>query len=64
VRFMVMIKANPDTEAGVMPKQEQLEAMGKYNEALVKSGIMQAGEGLHPSSKAVRMKFSGSNRSV
>jgi hypothetical protein len=64
MRFMVMIKANHDTENGVLPKQELLAAMGKYNEELVKAGIMQAGEGLKPTSEAVRMKFSGSKRTV
>jgi hypothetical protein len=64
MRFMVMIKANHDTENGVMPKQDLLEAMGRYNEELVKAGVMQAGEGLHPSSTAVRMKFNGAKRTV
>ena len=64
MRVMVMIKANKDTEGGVMPDEKLLAAMGKYNEELVKAGIMQAGEGLHPSSKAVRMKFSGEKRSL
>ena len=64
MRFMVMVKATKDSEAGVMPTQEMLEAMGKYNEELVKAGIMLAGEGLHPSSKGARVRFSGKNRSV
>jgi hypothetical protein len=64
MRFMVMIKANRDTENGVMPKQDLLEAMGRYNEELVKAGVMQAGEGLHPSSNAIRMKFNGAKRTV
>ena len=64
MRVMVLIKANKDTEAGVLPSPELLAAMGKYNEELVKAGIMLAGEGLHPSSKGVRVRFSGSKRSV
>lgn len=57
MRFMVIVKANQDTEAGVMPKEQLLAAMGKYNEELVKAGVMLAGEGLHPSSKGVRVNF-------
>jgi hypothetical protein len=64
MRVMVMVKANKDTEAGVMPSQELLTAMGKYNEELVKAGVMLAGEGLQPSSKGARVKFSGSRRTV
>ncbi|HTI87622.1 MAG TPA: YciI family protein [Alphaproteobacteria bacterium] len=64
MRFMVIVKATRDTEAGVMPKTELLEAMGKYNEELVKAGVMAAGEGLHPTSKGARVKFSGDKRSV
>ena len=64
MRFMVIVKADKDTEAGVMPSTELLAAMGKYNEELVNAGIMQAGEGLHPSSKGVRVKFSGDKRTV
>jgi len=64
MRFMVMVKASPNSEAGVMPGPEMFEAMGKYNEALVKAGIMKAGEGLHPSSKGARVRFSGANRTV
>ena len=64
MRFMILIKANKDTEAGVMPSQELLAAMGKYNEELVKAGIMLGGEGLHPSSKGARVKFSGNQRTV
>ena len=64
MRFMVIVKANQDTEAGVMPSQELLAAMGNYNEELVKAGIMQAGEGLQPSSKGARVRFSGDNRTV
>ena len=64
MRFMVMVKATKDSEAGVMPEQSLLEAMGKYNEELVKAGVMLAGEGLHPSSKGARVRFSGSKRTV
>ena len=64
MRFMVIVKATPESEAGVMPKQELLEAMGKYNEELVKAGIMLAGEGLQPSSKGARVRFSGKERTV
>lgn len=64
MRFMIIIKASADSEAGVMPSQELLTAMGNYNEELVKAGIMLAGEGLHPSSKGARVKFSGEQRSV
>ncbi|HEU0178449.1 MAG TPA: YciI family protein [Blastocatellia bacterium] len=58
MRVIVMIRANKDTEAGVMPSEELLTAMGKYNEELVKAGVMLAGEGLHPSSKGARVKCS------
>ena len=58
MRVIVMIRANKDTEAGVMPSEELLSAMGKYNEDLVKAGVMLAGEGLHPSSKGARVKSS------
>jgi hypothetical protein len=64
MRFMVMVKASKDSEAGKMPSQELLAAMGKYNEELVKAGIMQAGEGLQPSSKGARVKFVGDKRIV
>ncbi|MPY87500.1 MAG: YciI family protein [Luteitalea sp.] len=64
MRFMVMIKANKDTEAGVLPSEELLAAMGKYNEELVKAGVLLAGEGLQPSSKGARVKFSGDKRTV
>jgi hypothetical protein len=64
MKFMVMVKATKESEAGVMPKQELLEAMMKYNEELVKAGIMLAGEGLHPSSKGARIQFNGKNRTV
>ena len=64
MRFMVIVKATKESEAGVMPSTELLEAMGKYNEELVKAGIMLAGEGLHPSSKGARVRFSGNKRTV
>src|SRR5437868_3004797 len=64
MRFMVMVKATHDSEAGVMPDEKLLTAMGKYNEELVKAGIMLAGEGLHPSSKGARVRFSGDKRTV
>ena len=64
MRVMVMVKATKDSEAGVMPSTELLAAMGKYNEDLVKAGIMLAGEGLKPSSKGKRVRFSGTKRSV
>ena len=64
MRFMVMVKATADSEAGVMPSQEMLAAMGQYNEELVKAGVMLAGEGLHPSSKGARIRFSGDKRTV
>jgi hypothetical protein len=61
---MVMVKANEDTEAGVMPTEGELAAMGKFNEELVKSGVLLAGEGLHPSSRGARVRFSGGQRTV
>jgi hypothetical protein len=64
MRFMVMVKANEDTEAGVMPSEEELAAMGAFNEQLVQAGIMLAGDGLHPSSRGARVKFSGEKRTV
>jgi len=64
MRFMVMVKATRESEAGVMPSEQMLADMGRYNEELVKAGVMQAGEGLHPSSKGARVRFSGKNRSV
>jgi hypothetical protein len=64
MRFMVIVKANKDSEAGVMPDQKLLEAMGKYNEELAKAGVMLAGEGLQPSSKGARVRFSGDKRTV
>jgi hypothetical protein len=62
MRVMVLVKASPESEAGVMPSNELLTAMGKFNEELVKAGIMLAGEGLHPTSKAARVKFSPDGR--
>jgi hypothetical protein len=64
MRFMVMVRANKGTEAGVMPEERLLAEMGRYNEELVKAGIMLAGEGLHPSSKGARVRFSGASRTV
>jgi hypothetical protein len=64
MRFMVMVKATEESEAGVMPTEELLTEMGKYNEELVKAGVMLAGEGLHPSSKGARVRFSGKERTV
>jgi len=64
MRFMVIVKADKNTEAGALPDTKLLEAMGKYNDELVKAGIMLAGEGLHPSSKGARIKFSGDKRTV
>src|SRR6185436_21101025 len=63
-RFMILIKASKDSEAGKMPSEQLLADMGKFNEELVKAGVMQAGEGLHPSSKGKRVRFSGSDRTV
>ena len=64
MRFMVLVKATKESEAGVMPSTELLAAMGKYNEELVKAGVMLAGEGLQPSSKGARVKFNGTKRTV
>jgi len=64
MRVMVLIKANEDSEAGVMPSEELLKEMGAYNEELVKAGVMLAGDGLHPSSKGARVRFSGEQRTV
>jgi hypothetical protein len=61
---MILVKADKNSEAGVMPNEKLLTEMGKYNEELVKAGVMLAGEGLHPSSKGVRVKFSGDKRTV
>ena len=64
MRFMVMVKANADSEAGVMPSQDLLAAMGRYNDELVKAGVLLAAEGLQPSSRGARVKFSGAKRTV
>ncbi|MBJ2345406.1 MULTISPECIES: YciI family protein [Pseudomonas] len=64
MRFMVIVKASPESEAGEMPSAELLAAMGAYNEELVKAGVMLAGEGLHPSAQGVRVRFSGKDRTV
>ena len=64
MRFIVMVKATEESEAGVLPSQEMLAAMGAYNEELVKAGVLLAGEGLHASSKGARVRFSGDKRSV
>jgi hypothetical protein len=64
MKVMVMVKATQESEAGVMPSEQLLSEMGNFNEALVKAGIMLAGEGLQPSSKGVRLQFSGPNRTV
>jgi hypothetical protein len=64
MRFMVLVKATADSEAGIMPSEQMFAEMGKFNEELVKAGVMQAGEGLHPSSKGARVRFSGKSRTV
>jgi hypothetical protein len=64
MRFMVMVPASPESEAGEMPSTADLEAMTKYNEELVKAGVMLAGDGLHPSSKGARVRFDGRQRTV
>ena len=64
MRFMILVKATKDSEAGMMPDEKLLADMGKYNEELVNAGIMLAGEGLHPSSKGARVRFSGKTRTV
>ena len=64
MRFMIMVKATKDSEAGVMPSEKLLAQMGKYNEELVKAGVMLAGDGLQPSSKGARVRFSGAKRTV
>ena len=64
MRFMVMVKATKDSEAGVLPVQEEFAAMGAFNEQLVRAGVMEAGEGLHPSSRGARVAFSGKDRRV
>src|SRR2546421_6683125 len=64
MKFMVMVKASKSSEAGVMPSEKLLAEMGRFNEELVKAGVMVAGEGLHPSSKGARVRFSGKSRTV
>lgn len=64
MRVIILVKANKDSEAGVMPKRELLEAMGKFNDELVKAGVMLAGDGLHPSSRGKRVRFDGTKRTV
>jgi len=64
VKFLVIVKATPESEAGVMPSTQLLTEMGKFNEELVKAGVMLAGEGLHPTSKGKRVRFDGSKRTV
>ena len=64
MRFMMLVKANQDSEAGVLPSKELVAEMGKYNEELVKAGVMLAGEGLHPSSKGARIRYSKDQRTV
>lgn len=64
MRFMAIVKASKDSEAGVMPSAELMEAMTRFNEELVKAGVMLSGEGLHPSSKGARVRFSGAKRTV
>jgi hypothetical protein len=64
MRFMVIVKASKDTEAGVMPSTELLAAMGKFNEEMAKAGVIEAGEGLHPTSKGARLKYAGAQPAV
>ena len=64
MRFMVLVKATSDSEAGTLPSQEQLEQMGRFNEALATAGVLLAGEGLHPSARGARVRFSGQDRTV
>lgn len=64
MRFMVIVKATKDSEAGIMPSKELLTEMGNFNEQLAKAGVIRAGEGLHPSSKGARVRFSGTKRTV
>lgn len=64
MRFMVLVKANKESEAGILPDEQILAAMGRYNEELSKAGVMLAGEGLHPSSKGARVRFSGGQTTV
>ncbi len=64
MKFMIIVKASPESEAGQMPTESKLAEMGKFNEELVKAGVMLAGEGLHPSSKGARIRYSGKQRTV
>jgi hypothetical protein len=64
MRFMVLVKATPESESGVLPDEQLLTDMGRFNEELVRAGVMQAGEGLRPSSRGVRVRFSGNERTV
>jgi hypothetical protein len=64
MRFMILVKADENSEAGILPDEQMLTEMGKFNEELVKAGVMLAGEGLHPSSKGARVRFSGAQRTV
>jgi hypothetical protein len=64
MRFMLLVKADQNTEAGVLPSKELVAAMGQFNEEMVRAGVLLAGEGLHPSSKGARLKFSGGERTV
>ena len=64
MRFMIIVKATKDSEAGIMPSEKLLAEMGKFNEELAKAGVLLAGDGLHPSSKGARVRFSGSKRTV
>jgi hypothetical protein len=64
MRFMLLVKASPESEAGVMPSEEMFAEMGRFNEEMVNAGVMLAGEGLHPSSRGARVRFSGKNRTV
>lgn len=64
MRFLILVKASKDSEAGVMPSAELLAEMGKFNQQLIDAGVLLAGDGLHPTSKAVRVKFSGAERTV
>ena len=64
MRFVILVKATKDTEAGVLPSEQELAEMGKFNEELVKAGVMLTGEGLHPTTKATRIKYDGTKRAV
>ena len=64
MRFMILVKADVHSEAGVMPREDMLAEMGRFNEELVQAGVMQAGEGLHPSSRGARVRFAGKDRQV